>query len=71
MTFSVGVGSSFLAKVQVPVNVTSSLFIVFESASHEVNVHVPLLSVSSYVVFVGCLAVTVAPSAYSLLSVGL
>ena len=52
-------------------NFTSAPFIVFEFSSHEVNVHVPLFSVSSYDVFVGCLAVTVAPSVYSASSVGL
>ena len=65
------VSGAFGVNVHVPMNFTSAPSIVFESASHEANVHVPLFVVSSYDVCVGCLAVTVAPSAYSLLSVGL
>ena len=55
--------------VHVPMNFTSAPSIVFEFASHFVNVHVP--SSASYDVFVGSLAFTVAPSAYSASSVGL
>ena len=57
--------------VHVPTNFTSAPSIVFEFASHFVNVHVPLFVVSSYVVCVGSLAFTVAPSAYFVSSVGL
>ena len=62
---------AFGVNVHVPTNFTSAPSIVFEFTSHEANVHVPLFVVSSYDVCVGCLAVTVAPSAYSVSSVGL
>ena len=66
-----GFGFSFGVNVHVPTNFKSAPSIVFEFASHFVNVHVPLFVVSSYVVCVGSLAFTLAPSAYSASSVGL